>query len=165
MVEVRVKTYGQTAIRRRLVRATFAVADHHDGLERAARLIEHQIRANFNLQGTASGPRWKDLAPSTREQKRRSLNARTRANADRVLRASDRLMRSFRPGSPDAIRVLTATLLELGSRVPYGKYHTGTAPRTVIPYRPFNRLSPRTKRRVVQEMQREMFNNVRGRAA
>lgn len=154
---VEVELFGEPLVRRRLLRAAAGVTDAREAFRRIVRILEHAMDRNFSSQGAYGGARWDDLADSTKAAKRRSRDARVRANADRVLVATGRLQDSFHGGS-DHVQRITEDELLWGSRVPYGVYHQSREPRKVIPHRPL-RLPVVDRRRIVREVQRALLGD------
>jgi len=78
----------------------------------------------------ASGPGWPQLADSTKQLKEAAGLDR------RILRASDRLYESLvNPDSADAIKTTTPDRIELGTKVPYARFHqygTSRMPKRVV---------------------------------
>lgn len=160
---VQAEVFGVPVIQRRLSRFGARATDARPAFRRIAGILNSATAENFRTRGVSGGSRWRDLAPSTRARKKR-----LRQDA-RILRATGRLYHSlvgtgggagrndltgrFEPGGGDHVEVVTKDSLDWGSRVSYGVYHQSLAPRTKIPYRPPVRLTERTKREVMKQMQ------------
>lgn len=147
-------------MRRRLLRAADVVSDARPAFRQMVPVLEDAIDQDFETQGVSGGVRWPDLAASTVLRKSRSKDARTRANASRVLQATGVLRASFKEGAPGHVQKISSTELRWGSSVPYGVYHQSRAPRTVIPHRPLQ-LNDLTKRQLVRLLQATMFGEGR----
>lgn len=157
---VDIEVFGEPLVRRRLLRVADVVTDARPAFRQMAGVLEDAIDADFETQGVAGGVRWADLASSTVLRKSRSADARTRANANRVLQATGALRASFKEGQPGHVQRITATELRWGSSVPYGVYHQSRAPRRVLPHRPLQ-LNDLTKRQLVRLLQATMFGEGR----
>jgi phage gpG-like protein len=167
--ELDIRVFGESIVRRRLVRVQSRMVDHREAFHEIVGILRESTKANFATRGVSGGSRWRDLKPAT-------IAAKQRKGQDiRILRATGRLYGSligaegstgrarsdvggrFIPGGSDHVEEITADTLRWGSRVPYGQFHQSSAPRKVIPYRPPVRLTEREKRAVVSALQRGML--------
>jgi phage gpG-like protein len=165
--ELRIDVFGETVVRRRLLRLADRMTDQSEGFREVVRILRGAVEENFRTRGASSGVRWPDLD----EQ----YAARThRSPSERILRLTERLYGSlvgaapgassarglggrFIAGAGDHIEEIRPDSLRWGSRVPYGVFHQSTAPRTKIPYRPPVRLQERQKREITKALQRAMM--------
>jgi phage gpG-like protein len=154
-LEVDLDVFGETVLRRRLLRFADRGEDMSDAWPEVALTLERAVERNFATRGVAGGHRWPDLDPA--------YAARTgRAPGESILRLTDRLHGSlvdrvdpehvYEPG-PDGLR--------WGSRVPYGRYHQSSRPRRVIPFRPPVALDERSARTVVSVLHRRLVGAMR----
>jgi hypothetical protein len=110
--------------------------------------VRRMVSRQFSSAGAYRGPAWKPLKPATVAAKRRSVNARTRANANRPLLATEAMRRSL----TDARRLAgasraTADVVVLESTLPRARAHHRGVPSRGIPARPLIRLTPTDTRR------------------
>jgi phage gpG-like protein len=170
-LDLSVAVFGEDVIRRRFNRFAARAQDMSPAFHQVAGILRDATAENFATRGVSGGSRWRDLAPSTRARK-------ARLGLDpRILRETGRLYHSlvgrkgtvgrsdltgrFQPGSNDHVEEVGPDRLVWGSRVPYGRFHQSSAPRTKIPYRPPVKLNERRKREIAKAMQRALVEGTR----
>lgn len=105
----------------------------------------------FEVEGAAPGFRaWTPLSPRYAAQKRRA------GYAGGILVRTGRLRASLTGGSADSITRIKPQDLEVGTRVPYAKYHQGGTRK--MPARPPLRVTAAQKRFLLQLIQRFAVN-------
>jgi phage gpG-like protein len=82
--ELRIDVFGETVVRRRLLRLADRMTDQSEGFREVVRILRGAVEENFRTRGASSGVRWPDLD----EQ----YAARThRSPSERILRLTERL--------------------------------------------------------------------------
>ena len=109
-------------VQRFLQKAAKSVDDLRDPFTRIANDFYRQNKATFSLTGAGTlegAKRWPDLKESTKKQKKRNYGT-----AYPILVATGRLAGSLiNPGHPDTVKNIKKRSLELGTNVPYAKFH------------------------------------------
>lgn len=121
---VELDAFGDKQIRREILRwgeyamdASPAFDSILDGWLRGA-------KRNFRTAGAYASGGWAELSPRTVAAKRRSKDAKTRSNAERILHATNKLRDSLtKRGAPDSIQKVRPGELRWGTKVPYAPYH------------------------------------------
>lgn len=118
-MRIEFEVFGDVQLARNLDRWADAIDDASPAFEAMADDFLDIDAAQFASEGGRSGG-WAPLAPST---------VRSRGSAHPILFESGRLQQSLTTrSSTDAVRRITADSLEVGTTVPWARYHqTGTA--------------------------------------
>lgn len=112
-------------------------------------------KEQFDSQGASgAGGKWQSLADSTRAQKIRKYG-----RFEPILVASGRLKKSLTGQTSDTVLNVTKNSLEVGSRLPYSKYHQRGGKR--LPQRKPISFSDRQKLRMQKRIQRELVRLMR----
>lgn len=152
---VEASVFGERVVARRFVRFAGAAVDASAAFRRIARILADSTEENFRTRGVAGGSRWRDLSEPYASRTGRRVD-------ERILRLTDRLYRSLTDeGHAEHVQEIGPTEMRWGSRVPYGKFHQSSRPRSKIPYRPPVRLSQRRRREVAKELQRAIVEGSR----
>jgi hypothetical protein len=169
LLDLDVRVFGETVIRRRYLRLAANASDASEGFRDVVRVLREATEENFATRGVSGGSRWRDLKPATIARKRRlGLDLRILRETGRLYgsligaqagtgRARSDIGGRFIPGAGDHIEEIGPDSLRWGSRVPYGIYHQSNAPRSRIPYRPPVKLNERRKREAAKALQRAML--------
>lgn len=147
-VELDIEVLGDQIVRRRLLRFAENVDDARPAFLNIASLLSDETERRFRSEGVVGGGgRWAPLMPAT-------IRDRIRQGYDTgpILNRSGRLFFSLVGFGAEHIEEIGRDEMRWGSRVPYGKFHQHGTRHMVA--RPPVRLSERTKRSVVRELQR-----------
>lgn len=121
---IRIDVLGERQISRQMMRFGERATDLLPAMEVVHEHLTEVSEEQFRTEGRQSGHPWAALKDATVERKRRSADGTTRANADKILRASDALYNSLtKPGDPNMVRVITPTLMVYGTKLKYGPIH------------------------------------------
>lgn len=146
--------YGETIIKRELLRFAGNVEVPEKALDAAAVILRQSTELQFDTEGGYASGGWDQLKEAT------SLRKARLGLDPHILRATDRLKESLtRKFDPDHIERSSGDSLTFGSRVRYGIYHQSSLPRHKIPYRPPIALTEGDKRRMVKDMQRALLES------
>lgn len=145
-VQVEILAFGDTIVRRDLMRFSANLAAPMAALEVAGVVLREAVEEQFDTEGHHASGGWAPLADSTVEQKAR------RGLRPEILQATGRLKESLtRRFDSEHIERLSPDHLTFGSLVPYGIFHhTGTRR---MPRREPVALTEGDKVRLVKEMQ------------
>lgn len=155
-VWLEVEGYGETIVKRQLLRFSDQLIAPAAALTTAAVMLRHFVDEQFETEGGYASGGWPALAESTVEHKAKyDLDPRI-LHATGTLRAS--LTRKF---DPQHIEHLSVDSLIFGSTVSYGIYHQSSRPRTKIPFRPPIAVTEAGKRAMGREMQRALMAGLR----
>lgn len=144
-----VEVFGETVLRRRLLRMEHGLTDASDAFRAIAGILSRATARNFATRGQSGGHPWPPLKRATIARKRR-MGLDTR-----ILRASSRLYDSLvNAQDSEHIEDVGDDFLRWGSAVDYGVFHQSRRPRTRLPFRPPVALSENAKRSAVRELQR-----------
>lgn len=155
-MRLEITAYGETLMRRDLLRFSDNLAVPVLALEAIATGMRHAAERQFDTEGAASGG-WQALAASTLAEKAR------KGYPDKILQATGALKASLTQRFDAAhVERLSADSLTFGSTVPYGIYHaTGTRR---MPKRPPVALTDADKVEMVKVVQRALIVGVRAAA-
>lgn len=155
-VWLEIEGYGETIVKRQLLRFSDQLMAPAAALETAATILRHAVEEQFDTEGGYASGGWPALAQSTVDHK-------AKYDLDpRILRATGTLHASLtRKFDPQHIEHLSVDSLIFGSTVSYGIFHQSSRPRTKIPFRPPIALTEATKRGMVREMQRALMVGLR----
>lgn len=157
VLTLQIESYGETIVKRSLLRFAEDLENPRPGLEAVADLLRHDVEEQFDTEGGHASGGWQALSDKRVEEK-------ARLGLDpRILRASGALMESLtRKFDSRHIERLSGASLTFGSNVLYGVYHQSSLPRTVIPFRPPIALTEEDKREMVKAMQAALAKGNRG---
>lgn len=151
MLELTLEAYGETIIKRRLLRFEHGLVDPKEGFEEVAALLRAIVEVQFETEGGHASGGWPKLAESTVKRKARL------GQDPHILRATDRLREALtRKFDPEHIERLSEDSLTFGATVPYGIYHQSSRPRTKLPFRPPIALTEGDKRDIVKTFQKSL---------
>jgi phage gpG-like protein len=151
---IQIDVLGERQINRRLLRFTEHAANMVPvWAEVEAFLIEVE-KGQFSSAGRNSGHPWDDIKDSTKRAKARSRNAKTRANSDKILMASEKLYNSLtKARTSESIRTKTPSTMIFGTKLKYGRMHQSPGPAAAYPRRRPVDLTERQKVAIVKAMQ------------
>jgi phage gpG-like protein len=119
-----IDVYGDVQLSREMLRFSGRNLDASPAFRAVATLLRRSEKRQFTSRGRHASGGWAKLAPATIAAKRRSKDPRVRANATRILRATDELMRSLTVKRDGAhTEVVQPHQLVFGTQVDYAKYH------------------------------------------
>lgn len=156
-LSVQIEAFGETIVRRDLLRFSENLAVPTAALEVAGVVLREAIEQQFDSEGGHGSGGWAPLAASTvAEKQKRGLNPK-------ILQATERLKESLtRRFDSEHVERLSPDALTFGSLVPYGIFHqTGTSR---MPQRQPVALTEGDKVRLIKEMQAALLGrpNVAG---
>lgn len=156
MLTLSIEGFGETLVRRSLMRFADDVEAPRAALEVAADILRKAVEEQFDTEGGHASGGWPPLSEAR-------VAAKARLGLDpRILRASGALFESLtRKFDSQHIERLSGSSLTFGSTVYYGIYHQSSSPRTVIPFRPPIGLTEQDKRDMVKAMQRALVTGER----
>lgn len=150
--KLEISIFGEKLVSRTLTRFAENADDMRPAFDKIHKFFLKTIETTqFNSQGAFSGG-WAPLAPST-------LAGKRRAGLDpRILHATLRLRKSLTNStSSDHVYKVTADGMELGSKVPYGRYHqSGTVN---MPQRRPVQFTAEHKREMVKMLQQHLMDS------
>lgn len=150
---VRIDVFGSPLLERRLHETGERAADIEPALSSVAGDLRALIDRGFDDRGLPHGRAWPPLSPDTIARKLRDKDPTVRANATKILNATERLRKSLTdPHDEEHIEHVTDTTLVLSSEVPYAKFHAhGTRN---MPARPPVRLREHNRKAAVRKVER-----------
>lgn len=156
MLTLTIESYGETIVKRSLMRLASDFEEPRGALEAVADLLRHDVELQFDSEGGHASGGWPPLS-------QRRVEEKARLGLDpRILRATGALFESLtRKYDSRHIERLSGSSLTFGSSVFYGIYHQSSSPRTVIPFRPPIALTDQDKREMVKAMQRALVKGER----
>lgn len=159
MADVEIDVFGIPFLRRKLDNIGDRIVDIEPALESIASDMRVQAGRAFDSRGLTSGTAWPPLQDSTISRKLRDKNAKTRANAHRILHATERLRKSLTSESHNEhISRVDRNSLEFGTSVPYAGFHqTGTRNMSA---RPPVRMREFQRKRAVRKVARYISTGI-----
>lgn len=123
-MRIDIDVYGDVQLSRELLRFAGRTEDASPAFRAIAILLRRSEKRQFSSKGRHASGGWPALKPSTIAAKRRSKDPRVRANATRILRATDALMDSLTKKSDGGhTEVVQPHQLVFGTQVDYARYH------------------------------------------
>jgi phage gpG-like protein len=143
-VKLYINLAGDVQLSRTLLRFSDRMRDMRPAFNAIADDLADSLRRNFNTQGTYGGAKWSPLSPKYRVWKAKNYPGRPVLVRTGALRA-DLTKRPF------GVEKITAQSMDVGTALPYFKYHQHGTPR--MPRRR-QELNEATRRRMVKTAQR-----------
>jgi hypothetical protein len=144
-VRISLDLLGEDRMERTIMRPARKALDLSDGLNAALDLVEDRIGQQFASQGGQSGG-WEPLAASTVARKGHAT----------ILEETGVLKRAATSGAQRRVGPTEASFA-VGSDAPYFVFHHSKAPRSRLPRRPLIEVDEPFKRKVMRELQRDLF--------
>jgi hypothetical protein len=121
---IRLNVLGEEQINRRFMRVIARATSFAEPFEVVHDYLTRVSDKQFESEGSYSHHPWEALRQSTIDRKARDQNPAVRANAERVLHATERLRNSLtQQGNPDMVHKITPRMMVYGTKVPYGEVH------------------------------------------
>lgn len=136
---------GIPVLDRNLARFQAHIADVQPALELIASAFAHAEQEQFDTEGQKASGGWKALSPAYAAWKEVAYPNR------KILERTGDLEKSLTQ-RPFGVEAITATTMEVGTRVPYAIYHQMGGGK--LPKRPPVALNEATRREIVQILQR-----------
>lgn len=152
-LSIHVEVLGEKQISRKMLR----FAERAGSMVPVFEVIHDYLREvsdrQFQSQGQYSGKPWAKLRDTTIERKRRSKDPTTRANADRILHAQEKLRRSLvNAGDPNQKKVITPNTMVYGTKLVYAPFHMKPGPHSRPVRRPVD-LTEKNKVAILKTLQ------------
>ncbi len=143
-------------INRRFTRFVSSLTDLEPLIRQIVDTLEQRFAKAFATEGASSGSMWAPLSAGYRAWKLRAYPGRG------ILVRTGRLRGSLTSGGGGGIRVITPRRGEIGTAVPYARYHQSGTSR--MPARPVIRLSPADREEITRVVHRYLVRASTGRA-
>lgn len=120
-VRFELEAYGDKLVARELTRFSAHAADASPAFRVIGDQFMRQEKRRFQTKGNGT---WPDIADSTKARKASSRNATVRANANKILIATERLKKSLTvKGAPDQVLITEPSFMVFGTSVEYAQFH------------------------------------------